>query len=151
MLAAYTASNYSLSDLVIAMSESQALRIGLMRNDFGTKLYPDVNKNGGFIEGVPVVTSENIAANGGSPADGRIIVALAANSVLLADDGGVDVDISTEATIQAESAPDSPGTTSTVMVSLWQRNLVGIRCERFITWKKARSGAAQYISGANYG
>lgn len=151
LLAAYSAANFTLDDLVLVMSQTQALRLGLMRNDFGGKEFPDVNKDGGFIEGIPVITSENIAANGGSPADGRIIVALAANSILIADDGGVDVDVSTEASIQAESAPDSPSTASTVMISLWQRNLVGIRVERFITWKKARSGAAVYISGANYG
>jgi HK97 family phage major capsid protein len=151
LLAAYTANNYNLDDLVIVMSQTQALRLGLLRNDFGQKEFPDLNKDGGVLEGVPVVTSENIAANGGSPADGRIIVALAANSILLADDGGVDVDVSTEASIQADSAPDSPQTSSTVLISLWQRNLVGIRVERFITWKKARSGAAVYISGANYG
>jgi HK97 family phage major capsid protein/HK97 family phage prohead protease len=151
LLAQYTASNYSLNDLVLVMSQTQALRLGEMRNDFSAPEFPNINKNGGTLSGIPVITSENIAANGGSPADGRIIVALAANSILLADDGGVDVDISTEASLQAESAPDSPATASTVMISLWQRNLVGIRCERYVNWVKARSGAAVYISGANYG
>lgn len=151
LLAAYTASNYTLDDLVIVMSQSQALRLGLMRNDFGGKEFPDINKDGGFIEGVPVVTSENIAANGGSPADGRIIVALAANSILMADDGGVEVSVSTEASIQTDDAPDSPQTASTVLVSMFQTNQVAILVERYITWVKARSGAAQYISGANYG
>lgn len=151
LLAAYTAANYTLDDLVVVMSQTQALKLALMRNDFGSREFPDINKDGGFIEGIPVVTSENIAANGGSPADGRIIVALAANSILIADDGGVEVDVSTEASIQTDDAPDSPATASTVLVSLWQNNLVGIRCERFVTWLKARSGAVQYISGANYG
>lgn len=151
LLAAYTASNYSLDDLVIVMSQTQALKLGLMRNDFGSKEFPDINKDGGFIEGIPVVASENVAANGGSPADGRIIVALAANSILMADDGGVEVSVSTEASIQTDDAPDSPQTASTVLVSMFQTNQVAILCERFITWKKARSGAAVYISGANYG
>lgn len=151
LLAAYTMSNYNLDDLVIVMSQTQGLRLGLLRNDFGSKEFPDINKDGGFIEGVPVVTSENIAANGGSPADGRIIVALAANSILMADDGGVEVSVSTEASIQTDDAPDSPATASTVLVSMFQTNQVAILVERFITWTKARSGAAQYISGANYG
>lgn len=151
LLALYTASNYTLDDLVIVMSQTQALRLALLRNDFGGREFPDINKDGGFIEGVPVVTSENVAANGGSPADGRIIVALAANSILIADDGGVEVDVSTEASIQTDSAPDSPVTASTQLVSLWQNNLVGIRCERYVTWVKARTGAVQYITGGNYG
>ncbi len=151
LLAAYTASNYTLDDLVIVMSQTQALRLALMRNDFGGREFPDLNKDGGFIEGVPVVTSENVAANGGSPADGRIIVALAANSILMADDGGVEVNVSTEASIQTDDAPDSPQTASTSFVSMFQTNQVAILCERFITWTKARSGAAVYITGGNYG
>lgn len=151
LMAVYTAANYALDDMVLVMSQTQAFKLALLRNDFGGREFPDINKDGGSIEGVPVITTENIAANGGSPADGRIIVAMAANSILIADDGGVEVDISTEASIQTDDAPDSPVTASTTLVSLWQNNLVGIRVERFVTWVKGRTGAVQYISGANYG
>jgi HK97 family phage major capsid protein/HK97 family phage prohead protease len=149
-LSLYSQANYSLDSLVIAMTQTQALRLSLMRTDFNNKLFPDVNKDGGSIEGIPVVTSENIVANGGSPADGALIAFINASDILLADDGAVDVDISTEASIQTDSAPDSPQTTSTVLVSLWQQNLVGIRCERYINWAKARSDSVIYITGGNY-
>jgi hypothetical protein len=36
------------------------------------------------------------------------------------------------------------------MVSLWQLNLVGLRVERLINWKRGRLSAAKYISGATY-
>lgn len=144
------ANNGSISDVVIVMSQTQALRLALMRNDFGAKEFPDMSKDGGSIEGFPVVASENIVANGGSPTDGWPIVAMRASDILLADDGAVDVDISTEASLQMDSAPDSPNTASTVLVSLWQNNLVGIRCERFINWVKARTTSVYYITGANY-
>ena len=151
LVAAFSQNNNgSVSGLVVVMSQTQALRLGLMRNDFGAKEFPDLGINGGSIEGIPVVTSDNIVANGGSPADGWIIVGMIASDILLADDGAVDVDISTEASIQADSAPDSPATASTTMISLWQQNLVGIRCERFITWQKARTTSVYYITGANY-
>lgn len=151
LVAAFSQNNNgSVSGLVVVMSQTQALRLGLMRNDFGAKEFPDLGIMGGSIEGIPVVTSDNIVANGGSPADGWIIVGMIAPDILLADDGAVDVDISTEASIQADSAPDSPATASTVTISLWQHNLVGIRCERFITWQKARSTSVYYITGANY-
>ena len=142
--------NGSLADIVILMSQTQALRLALMRNDFGSKEFPDLSKEGGSIEGFPVVASENIVANGGSPTDGWPIVAMRASDILLADDGAVDVDISTEASLQMENAPDSPNTASTVMMSLWQNNLVGIRCERFINWVKARTTSVYYITGGNY-
>lgn len=151
LLALYTMSNYTLDDLVIVMSQTQGLKLGLLRNDFGNKEFPDIGKDGGFLEGVPVVTTENVAANGGSPADGRLIAAIAANSILFADDGGVEVSVSTEASIQTDDSPDSPQTASTVLVSMFQTNQVAILVERFVTWTKARSGAVQYITGGNYG
>jgi hypothetical protein len=46
----------------------------------------------------------------------------------------------------APSTPDA----STVMLSLWQHNLIGLRAERYMNWKKRRSAAAQWIAGANY-
>src|SRR5262249_6014498 len=77
LLSAYTAANNSLSDWVLTMSKPQALRLALMRPDFAARQFPDITKDGGYIEGVPVVTSENIALNTpGTPASGHIIVAL---------------------------------------------------------------------------
>jgi len=47
-------------------------------------------------------------------------------------------------------APDSPETATTVLVSLWQHNLVGIRAERFINWKARRTGSVAWIENAAY-
>jgi hypothetical protein len=121
-----------------------------MRNSLGNKEFPDIGVLGGSIEGIPVLTSENIVATGGSPTDGYPIVALNSREILLADDGGVTIDVSREASLQMDTAPDSPLTTSTIQVSLWQQNLVAFKAERFITWKKGRTGAVQYISNAKY-
>jgi hypothetical protein len=69
---------------------------------------------------------------------------------MLADDGQVVIDASREASLQMESAPDSPPTSSSNMVSLWQMNMTGLRAERWINWKKRRSTAVQFISNAKY-
>ncbi len=150
LLARYSIANYNLDTLAIIMTQTQAMRLSLMRNDFGVREFPSMSKDGGSIEGIPVVTSENIVATGGSPADGAIIVALNASDILLADEGGVEIDVSTEASVQMDTAPDSPATASTVYASFWQRNLVGVRAERFITWTKARTDSVVYLTGANY-
>jgi HK97 family phage major capsid protein/HK97 family phage prohead protease len=150
LIATYLGLNMSPAGLVLVMTSSQAMRLGLMRNTLGNKEFPDIGVNGGSIEGIPVITSENIVATGGSPTDGYPIIALNARDILVADDGGVSIDISREASLQMNDAPDSPETTSTVLVSLWQRNLVGIKAERFITWKKGRTGAVQFIQNAKY-
>jgi HK97 family phage major capsid protein/HK97 family phage prohead protease len=146
----YLRANYNLNGLVVVMTASQAWTLGSLVTDFGAPIFPGLGKDGGAVQGIPVITSENIAAVGGSPADGAPIVAINANDILLADDGGVDIDISTEASVQMDTAPDSPLTASTITKSLWQHNLVGVRAERFINWTKARSDSVQLIANANY-
>jgi HK97 family phage major capsid protein len=150
LLAAYLAANMGVGGLVLIMTSQQAMRLSLLRNTLGNREFPDIGINGGSLEGIPVIVSENIVATGSSPVDGYPIVAINAPEVYLADDGGVDIDISREASLQMDSAPDSPNTASTVLVSLWQRNMVAIKAERFITWKKRRSGAVQFIQNAKY-
>jgi hypothetical protein len=67
-----------------------------------------------------------------------------AEDILMADDGTVRLDSSNQATLDLAggSSPD---------VNLWQRNLIAIRAERWITYKKARSTAVQRIHTASYG
>lgn len=150
LMATYLGLNMSPAGLVLVMTSTQAMRLGLMRNTLGQREFPGIGINGGEIEGIPVITSENIVATGSSPTDGYPIVAINAPEVLLADDGGVTIDVSREASLQMNDSPDSPETASTVLVSLWQRNMVAFKAERFITWKKGRTGAVQFISHAKY-
>ena len=49
-----------------------------------------------------------------------------------------------------DSAPDNPALATTVLTSLWQNNLVGLRAERFINWLRAKTEAVKYVSGATY-
>jgi HK97 family phage major capsid protein/HK97 family phage prohead protease len=139
LLATYASANQSTDGLVLVMRSSLALGIGMSRNAMGIKEFPDMTKDGGMLEGIPVIASQNVPTG--------LIIAINAPMILMADDGGVEFDVSTEASLQMDSAPDAPVSATTVMVSLWQANMVGIRAERFITWLKARAGSVQYISG----
>lgn len=138
---AMAAAGFSPSELVILMSESQAFVLGIARDANGDLLFPNLGITGGTIAGIPVVASETVGA--------QIIVAHAA-SILYADDGGVEIDVSREASVQLDSAPTDPADASTVLTSLWQHNLVGLRAERFITWGKARSTAVDRITSVAY-
>ncbi|MDP3492882.1 MAG: phage major capsid protein, partial [Hyphomonadaceae bacterium] len=149
MLSEFAEVNEDPSGVVLVMTPVQALRIGLMRNSLGQKEFGDISMSGGFLEGFPVITSTNIAATGGSPTDGYPIVAVNAPNIYLAE-GGIEVDISREASLQMTDTPDSPETASTILVSLWQRNLVAVKAERFITWKKKHDTSVQLITHAKY-
>lgn len=150
LLKVYLLANYGVTGLVLIMTAQQALALSIMVNTLGNREFPEITAAGGTVMGIPVVVSENIPAAGGSPTDGYPIIALHAPSIFLADEGGVNIDMSREASLQMDSAPDSPATASTIMRSLWQENLIALKAERFIKWAKGRSGAVQYIQGANY-
>jgi HK97 family phage major capsid protein/HK97 family phage prohead protease len=132
------------------MTQQQALALSLAQNALGQIIYTGITPQGGTLMGYPVVTSENMPAVGGSPADGYPIIFAIADEILLADDGQVVVDASREASVNMDSTPDSPPTASTNMISLWQLNMMGIRAERWITWLRRRTSAVAWIQGAHY-
>lgn len=158
LMGKFITANLSLAGAVFLMTEMQALSFALMLNPLGQREFPDIEINGdsgGKFFGLPVILSENIPANPGSGdplagAGSRIILAKA-SEILLADDGETLLDASNQASLEMDSAPTSPPTESTVLVSLWQHNMVGLRAERFINWAKRRPGAVQFIDSAKYG
>jgi HK97 family phage major capsid protein/HK97 family phage prohead protease len=136
----FVAANYALGESVWLMSEANAFGIGLSVNGLGQPLFPGFNgQNGGMLMGIPVVVSNNVGA--------RIILAHTP-SILYADEGGIRIDVSREASVQMDSAPTDTVDATTVYLSLWQRNLIGLKAERIITWKVARSTGVTYITTA---
>lgn len=150
MFAALLVANQQVSTGVWVMTQQQALAFSLMTNALGQPEFMNINMNGGTLLGFPVVTSENIPATAGSPADGYPIIFIMPGEILLADDGGVTIDMSREASLQMETTPDSPVSASTVTVNLWQHNMVAIKAERFVNWKPRRTTAVGLIAGAKY-
>ena len=109
-----------------------------------------MTKTGGTLLGFPVIASTNVPATGGSPADGYALIFAIADEIMLADDGNTVIDASDQASIQMDTAPDSPPSASTPVVSFWQMNFVGLRAERWINWQKRRTQAVQYMAGTKY-
>jgi HK97 family phage major capsid protein/HK97 family phage prohead protease len=143
--------NQSLAGGYWIMTQQQALALSIAQNSLGQTIYPTINsEQGGTLLGYPVIASENIPATGGSPADGYPLIFAIGPEILLADDGVVTVDASREASVQMDSAPDSPPTASSNMLSLWQLNLLGLRAERWTTWQRRRSSAVAWIQNAKY-
>jgi len=134
----------------VLMRQSLALSLSLMETSLGNPQFPGLTMNGGTFLGMNAITSENIDHTEDSPQEGALIIFLRAQDIALADDGQAEIDVSTEASIEMSTTPTDPVSASTVLVSLWQHNLVGIRAERMINWVKRRSAAVQYIKAAKY-
>lgn len=121
------------------MSPATRTALGFMPNAFGVPAFPSVAGTGTFA-GYPVVTSPNVP-NGS-------VYLIDADMILYASDTDIRLDISREASVQADSDPATP---PTGMVSLWQQNLIGILAEKYEWWGRARDQAVVVLSGVNWG
>jgi HK97 family phage major capsid protein len=135
----FAAANIPLDGSVWLMNDGNAFGIAMSVNALGQPLFPSMTAQGGTLFGMPVIVSNNV---------GLRVVLVHAPSILFADEGGVRIDASREATIQLDSAPTDTVDATTVYVSLWQRNLLALRAERMITWIRARTAAVTYITTA---
>src|SRR5690606_6216271 len=136
----FVAAKNPLSSGVWVMSGTNALAIATMVNALGQPEFPGMTVNGGTFMGLPVIVSE---------AAGTTVTLVNAGDIWLADDGGVNVDMSTAASLQMLDAgnvtQDSVGTggpptdpVETTVVSMFQTNGVAIRVETFINWARRR-------------
>ena len=140
---AFIAANNAPTSGVFIMSATNALALSLMQNPLGQSEFPGLTMNGGSFMGLPVIVSQYVPAG--------TVALVNANDIYLADEGGIELAMSTEASLQMDNAPDNPTTATTVLVSLWQRNLVGFRAERTINWARRRPSAVAYLSGVAWG
>lgn len=147
LFAAFIAANNAPTSGVWIMPATTALALSLMQNPLGQSEFPGIGMMGGSLFGLPVIVSEYVPAD----SSGAIVAMVNAGDIYLGDEGGIDLSMSTEASLQMDNEPDNPTTGSTVLVSLWQRNLVGFRAERAINWARRRASAVAYLSGVNWG
>jgi HK97 family phage major capsid protein/HK97 family phage prohead protease len=136
MRAAMRAANISASGTALIMSGATADALADMMNALGQPEFPTISSAGGTYRGSQVIVSDSVP----DTTNGSMIVLLKPSEILMADDGVTLIDVNRDGAVDLGAG----------LVSLWQRNLVAIRAERWITWLKARAAAVQYIEHANY-
>lgn len=142
----FIVANQQGGEIVLVMRATDALGASMMVNALGQPEFPNISMGGGSLfPGLSVITSQTVPAG--------TVVALQPSEIFLADDDGFKVDVSREASLQMLDNPTNASAdgTATTMVSLWQTNSVGFLCERIINWKKRRSTAVAYLTGAAWG
>lgn len=104
----------------------------------GTPEFPNVGPLGGSINGVPVLISRS--------AGNRLILVDA--DAIVENDGGLEVERSTQAAVQQDSAPttNSATATHTQLVSAFQTGLVVMKFVRYSSWLKLEDDAVSFIS-----
>jgi HK97 family phage major capsid protein/HK97 family phage prohead protease len=140
LLNSFVTAGVPINGVVLLMSESNAFILSNRRSAMGAPDFPSVSVTGGSVAGVPVITSSLCGAN---------IIAIVPQYILFADDGGVRIDVSQEASVQMVDNPAAPDAT-TIYRSFWQDNLIGLRAERFVAWVKAHASAVNMITATAY-
>jgi HK97 family phage major capsid protein len=133
--------------LYFVMNPALAKGVQLMVNALGQAEFPMINAQGGSLLGDPVVTGDNI--------DASHLILLKPSDIYKIGDGGLEVSISREATIEQDDAPqgasDTPVAASATLVNMFQTESTAIKVVRSINFAKRRSSAVQYIDDAAYG
>lgn len=150
MMQAFIDANNPPTSGVWIMSSGTALALSLMTNAMGQPEFPGITLNGGIFAGLPVITSEYVAA----VSAGSYVYLVNASDIYLADEGGLTVDMSTEASLEmldSGLSQDATAGTGASLVSMFQTNSVAFLAERMINWSKRRASAVSGIDTVNWG
>lgn len=138
--------NLSVSGAFWIMPETTAIHLSLIANEVGNAAFPGVTPTGGTLAGLPVFTSQHVPVSSA----GAVVMLVKGDEIFLADEGGVRVSVSDQATLVMDSAPAMDSTTptgaasdsnGTSLVGLWQTNSVAFRVERIINFARRRAEA----------
>jgi len=157
--AAFRAQNDTTSGTVWLMPEGVAEALSFMQNPLGQQEFSGISAEGGTFLGKPVITSEYMPADyeadgtGAPGVTGAVVALVKAQDIYFADEGGVSVDFSREASLEMNDAPTANGITGSgsSMVSMWQNNMVAFRAERILSWMKRRDQAVAVLGNVNWG
>ncbi|CAN7399349.1 phage major capsid protein [Bosea sp. LjRoot237] len=108
----------------------------------GHLMFPGLSPTGGELLGVPVLVSDAVL-------DGHIMLVDA--SGIGGEIETVSVSVSQEATIQMDSAPNSPPNAGAVMTSLWQTNRSALLATAHFGAERFRSNAVAVLDGISWG
>lgn len=146
LMATFIAANNAPTSGVWIMGSTTALALSMMVNPLGQAEFAGISMMGGTFQNMPAIVSDYIPA-------GTIVLANA-NDIYLADEGGMQVDMSREASLEMADNPAHNSTTPTPsasLVSMFQTNSVAFRVERFINWSRRRPSAVAILTGATWG
>lgn len=146
IMAAFMAANNAPSAGVWILPSMLALAVSQMKSLTGEPLYPRLTMFGGELAGFQAIVSDYV------PPDTVIFVN--ATDIYYGDEGGFQVDMSREASLEMADNPTHNSTTptgTTSMVSMWQTNSVAFRAERYLNWAKRRPGAVVVLDGVTWG
>jgi len=125
--------------LVWLLNPLQAMSLSLQADAGGTLVWPDAARHLGIAD---VIMSPNVP-------DGTLLVVDAADFVAVADDVP-QFEVSRNATLHLDDAPDPNGTLAPQVVSFFQQDALAIRMVQQMNWTMRRPGMVAGVSGIEW-
>jgi hypothetical protein len=149
LLNEYVNGNNPATSAVLIMRTETALSVSMMVNALGQTEFNGISMNGGVLLGIPVITSNHVPSG--------VVAIVNASDIYFADEGGIRIDMSREATVEmldgsltGDSIGVVPGTAAST-VSLWQTNSVGFLAERTVNWARRQTPSVAYLTAVAWG
>ncbi|MDX3929243.1 MAG: phage major capsid protein [Shinella sp.] len=146
IIGAFVAANNPLTSGVWVMGGTYALRLMMMLNPLGQREFPGVTMQGGTFFELPVIVSNYL---------GDYVALVNAEDIYLGDEGGVDIAMSTEASLEMVDNPTQDSGAAdpveTSVVSMFQTNSVAFRAERTLNWARRRPTAVAWMDNITWG
>lgn len=130
------------SRLFLAVDPLTSAALAMMEGD----AFADMTVSGGFIRGIQVVPTDAIQRD----TAGAQLVLMDASEIAAAT-ATIRIDASEHATLQIDNEPANSPNAATVMTPLWQQDKVGMKAERWFSFKRLRDNAVVTIENASYG
>jgi HK97 family phage major capsid protein len=139
LLAAITTS--ARSQLFLLMTSAIAKILSVVHTNTGAPAFPTMGYGGGSIGGIQAVVSDGVPSGTMLLVDAQQVAAASET---------IQLSATNEAAVQLNDTPDSPPTGATLLVSLWQHNLVGLKAERIFGCQKLTSSGVCVLTGIAY-
>lgn len=138
LLTEYVSNGGKIERCAILLSSQNAIGLRLL----GNPAFENLTREGGELAGLPAVASDAL---------GDQIVAVDVGGIFVADDGGIDISVSRQTSLEMLDNPTNTAATgtATTMVSLFQTNSIALKVERTLNWQ-ATDGAVAVLDGAHY-
>lgn len=146
----FLAGNNPLSTGVWILSSGTAMALSLMQNPLGQTIFPGIGMSGGVLFGLPAIVSEYMLRD----TEGAIVALANARDIFYADEDGLEIRVSGEASLEMDDAPTNASAETpveTTLVSMFQTNSLAFLCERTVNWALAREDAVAYLTGVTWG
>jgi hypothetical protein len=127
---------------VFVMTTGTAAYLATLRGSGGAAAYPDITPQGGALLGLPVMVTAACQQIGSPPT--RVIGLISPSEICWAEDQGVELVVSTSASLKMDDAASAGAGNLT---SMFQANAVVTRAIRTCSWYPRSGSGAYFVAG----